>query len=180
MSIRKILIEGDPVLRKKARKITQIDAFLKAILEDMAETMYAHQGVGLAAPQIGISKRMLVIDVGEGLIKLINPKIQETEGQEIKIEACLSVPGVCGKVERYIQVTVKGLDENGNPIKITGDGLLGHALQHEIDHLDGVLFIDRALELFDRADEDEEAPEEPGQPESVPPFLLNESSKTNE
>jgi len=167
MAVRKVLTDPDPILRKKARKVEQVDAFIQSILEDMAETMYAHQGVGLAAPQIGIGKRLVVIDAGEGLLKLVNPKIQAAEGREIKIEACLSVPNLCGKVERFMRVTVKALDENGKTIKITGDELLGHALQHELDHLDGILFTDLTEEIFAREEESEEAAE--NREETPPP-----------
>jgi len=112
----------------------------------MADTMYDAEGVGLAAPQIGISKRVIVIDAGEGLLELINPEILEQEGQDRKIEGCLSVPGIQGEVIRAYRVKVKGWDRTGKETVIVGEGLLARALQHEIDHLNGVLFVDKIVE----------------------------------
>ena len=123
MAIRNIRKYGDELLRKKSRKIEKIDDRILTLLEDMAETMYSAEGVGLAAPQVGILKRVVVIDVGEGLIKLINPEIIETEGSQKDVEGCLSVPGEQGE----------------------GEELLARAFCHEIDHLDGVLFVDKVI-----------------------------------
>ena len=141
----KLVDKNDPVLRKQAAEIITIDDSLKKLVADMAEIMYKSEGVGLAAPQIGISKRLVLIDVGEGLLALINPEIIYQEGKEIASEGCLSLPEVFGNVERSARVVVKALNEQGEEVRIAGAGLLARALQHEIDHLNGVLFIDKVL-----------------------------------
>lgn len=120
---------------------------LTALINDMAETMYAADGVGLAAPQIGEPIRVIVADAGDGLIALVNPVITKSDGEDIEVEGCLSIPGVTGYVKRYAQVQVQGLNEKGKPVKIQADGLLARILQHEIDHLDGILFIDKATSV---------------------------------
>jgi peptide deformylase len=135
----------DDVLRKKSKPVEKIDKRILELLDDMAETMRHADGVGLAAPQVGILRRVVVIDVGEGLIELINPEIIETSGQQRGAEGCLSIPGVRGEVIRPEKVRVKALNRKGEQIEITGTGLLARALCHEIDHLDGVLFIDKAV-----------------------------------
>ncbi|EKO1912380.1 peptide deformylase [Clostridium botulinum] len=145
MAIRNIRKYGDELLRKKSRKIEKIDDRVLTLLEDMAETMYSAEGVGLAAPQVGILKRVVVIDVGEGLIKLINPEIIETEGNQKDVEGCLSVPGEQGEVERPYKVKVKALNEKGEEIVLEGEELLARAFCHEIDHLDGILFVDKVI-----------------------------------
>ncbi|MCC5423208.1 peptide deformylase [Clostridium botulinum] len=145
MAIRNIRKYGDELLRKKSRKIEKIDDRILTLLEDMVETMYNAEGVGLAAPQVGILKRVVVIDVGEGLIKLINPEIIETEGNQKDVEGCLSVPGEQGEVERPYKVKVKALNEKGEEIVLEGEDLLARAFCHEIDHLDGVLFVDKVI-----------------------------------
>ncbi|AJD30323.1 MULTISPECIES: peptide deformylase [Clostridium] len=145
MAIRNIRKYGDELLRKKSRKVEKIDDRILTLLEDMAETMYSAEGVGLAAPQVGILKRVVVIDVGEGLIKLINPEIIETEGSQKDVEGCLSVPGEQGEVERPYKVKVKALNEKGEEIVLEGEELLARAFCHEIDHLDGVLFVDKVI-----------------------------------
>ncbi|ENJ9652472.1 peptide deformylase [Clostridium botulinum] len=145
MAIRNIRKYGDELLRKKSRRIEKIDDRILTLLEDMAETMYSAEGVGLAAPQVGILKRVVVIDVGEGLIKLINPEIIETEGNQKDVEGCLSVPGEQGEVERPYKVKVKALNEKGEEIVLEGEELLARAFCHEIDHLDGVLFVDKVI-----------------------------------
>ncbi|MGI6679431.1 MAG: peptide deformylase [Dehalobacterium sp.] len=136
---------GDPILREKAKKVPKINANIEKLLDNMADTMRAAEGVGLAAPQIGISKCVVVIDIGDGLIELINPEIIDEEGHEIDAEGCLSVPDIQGKVVRAQKVEVRALNRKGEEVKIIGDGLLARALQHEIDHLHGVLFIDRMV-----------------------------------
>ncbi|WP_414714940.1 peptide deformylase [Sporomusa sp.] len=141
MEIRKA---GDKILKELAVPVDRIDRKIRHLLNDMAETMYDADGVGLAAPQVGVSLRIVVIDVGEGLIELINPVIVAKEGCETGIEGCLSVPGMCGEVERYATVTVEALNRSGKQIQINGSGLLARALQHEIDHLNGILFIELA------------------------------------
>jgi peptide deformylase len=135
----------DEVLRKKSKSVEKIDKRVTALIDDMLETMYASNGVGLAAPQVGILKRIIVIDVGEGAIKLINPELIETEGDQQDLEGCLSVPGISGEVTRPEKVKVKALDEKGDTIMIEGTGLLARAFCHEIDHLEGILFIDKII-----------------------------------
>lgn len=146
MATRKIVYEGDETLRKTCRPIKEIDKRTKMLLSDMAETMYAAQGVGLAAPQVGVLRRLVVIDVGEGLLELINPVITQTEGSMVNVEGCLSIPGKRGTVERPEKVVVRAMDRHGHDIEVTGTGLLAMALCHEIDHLDGVLYIDKMIE----------------------------------
>jgi peptide deformylase len=146
MAIRTIRTYGDDILRKKSRVIDEINPRILLLIKDMKETMYHSKGVGLAAPQVGILKRVAVIDVGNGPMTIINPKILEIQGSHIANEGCLSIPGTQKNVDRPEKVTVKALNENGEEIIIVGEGLLARALCHEIDHLDGVLFIDKALE----------------------------------
>ncbi|WP_077367345.1 peptide deformylase [Anaerosalibacter sp. Marseille-P3206] len=146
MAIRQLRYSEDPILRKKSREITDINDRIITLLDDMAETMYESEGVGLAAPQVGVLRRVVVIDVGDGLLKLINPEIIETNGASIDYEGCLSVPGVSGKVERPEKVKIKYLDLDGNEKELEGTGLLARAMCHEIDHLNGILFIDKTIE----------------------------------
>lgn len=148
MALLEIRKAGDKVLKEQAVPVTKIDRKIKQLLDDMAKTMYEADGVGLAAPQVGVSLRLIVIDAGDGLVELINPVITETEGCELGTEGCLSIPGVYGEVERFAKVTVEATNRFGKKVKITGDGLLGRALQHEIDHLEGVLFIERAKTIY--------------------------------
>lgn len=136
---------ADGVLRKRARDVEGVSGRIQALLEDMAETMYRANGAGLAAPQVGILRRLVVIDIGTGLIKLINPVIVDAAGEQLETEGCLSIPGVYGKVKRPEKVVVKALDENGKLLVLKGTGLLARAFCHEIDHLDGILFIDKAI-----------------------------------
>jgi peptide deformylase len=142
----------DPVLQKPGEKVTVFDAKLKKLVDEMFESMYAAQGIGLAAPQIAISKRITVIDVSfkknpEERIALINPEIIEREGKQVEEEGCLSLPEIREKVTRAAKVKVKAQDVSGEWFEVEGDELLARALQHEIDHLDGVLFIDRLSRL---------------------------------
>ena len=153
MAIRRILKEGDETLRKISRPITEIDKRTKQLLDDMAETMYANDGAGLAAPQVGVLRRLVVIDVGQGLIELINPVIVKTEGSMVNPEACLSIPGRRGTVERPKSVTVRALNRRGKQIEVTGTELLAMALCHELDHLDGILYIDKMIEDVTNAEE---------------------------
>ena len=146
MAIRKILKIGDETLRKHARPVTEVDRRTRQLLDDMAETMYAADGAGLAAPQVGILRRVVVIDVGEGLIELVNPEIVASEGEQHQAEGCLSVPGKQGVVARPAKVTVRALNRRGKPVEIVGEGFLATALCHEIDHLDGVLYVDKIIE----------------------------------
>lgn len=140
MAIRNILKEGDETLLKVSRRVDKIDERIHQLLDDMKETMYAADGVGLAAPQVGILRRIAVIDVGDGVLELINPEIISSTGEQEEIEGCLSLPGVSGYTKRPMNVTVTAFDREGREIVITGTGLLARALCHEIDHLDGILF----------------------------------------
>ncbi|MBQ7288250.1 MAG: peptide deformylase [Clostridia bacterium] len=146
MAMRNIVHEGDDLLRKKCRTVEVFDEKLAVLIDDMLETMYAADGVGLAAPQVGILKRVCVIDIGEGPIELVNPVITVEEGQQISPEACLSCPGRCGTTKRPNYVQVKAQDRHGNPVTYEGTELLAKAFCHEIDHLDGILFIDIMLD----------------------------------
>jgi peptide deformylase len=147
MAVFKIVEIGDPVLREKAQPVAKITPALLRLLDDMTETMYAYHGVGLAAPQVGVSKRVIVVDAGKGLYQLINPEIIAVSGSETDREGCLSIPGVWGEVTRAAAVTVRGLSRSGETVEIEAEGFFARALQHEIDHLDGILFIDRALKI---------------------------------
>ncbi len=148
MAVLEIRKYPDEVLRKKALPVDNIDKDLQHLIDNMIETMYAAPGIGLAAPQVGVSKRLVVIDVStkeekHPLIVLINPEITEADGFIDSEEGCLSVPGYTSTIKRAGRVVVRGSDRNGKPVQIEGTGLLARALQHEIDHLDGVLFVDR-------------------------------------
>ncbi|NLY67518.1 MAG: peptide deformylase [Tissierellia bacterium] len=155
MAIRQLRYIGDPILRKRSREVTEINDRIKTLLDDMLDTMYEHEGVGLAAPQVGILRRAVVIDIGEGPIKLINPEIIYEEGELIDVEGCLSIPNKAGTVKRPERVKVKYLDENGEEKIIEGTGLLAKALCHEVDHLDGILFIDKMIEEIVPEEEEE-------------------------
>lgn len=144
MAILEIIEYGEPVLREKSLLVKEITPEILNLIKDMAETMYTASGMGLAAPQVGVSKRIIITDgEEEGLIVLINPTIIESEGEVIKEEGCLSVPDIYSQVKRSSKVTIKALNESGDPIEITKEGLIARALQHEIDHLNGILFIDK-------------------------------------
>ena len=154
MALREIKILGDPVLREPAEKVEKLDDEVRALVEDMLETMYHAEGIGLAAPQIGISRRIIVVDLRNadeddvGSLSLINPRVMEWGKKKEKApEGCLSIPGMEEVVERPDTVTVEGMDPEGNPVSLQISGLLSRAVQHEIDHLDGVLFIDRLSPL---------------------------------
>lgn len=157
MAIRSIVQFPDPVLKQKAKPVTKFHDRLHKLLDDMADTMYDAPGVGLAAPQVGILKRVLVIDVGDGLIEMVNPEIVEQSGTQFEpAEGCLSIPNVRGYVKRADQITVNGQDRHGNPMQIKANDFLSRAFQHEIDHLNGILFIDIAEKVFRSTEEEEE------------------------
>ena len=146
MSVRNITeYKKDAVLRKKSNYVKKVNRNIIDLIRDMADTMYHANGVGLAAPQVGIAKRVITIDIGTGLISLINPEIVEQKGEQKDIEGCLSIPGIVGEVIRPNWVRVRGLNEKGEDVELEGTGLLARAFCHEIDHLDGILFIDKLV-----------------------------------
>lgn len=148
MAIRNIVKEGDSVLTKVSRKVEKFDERLWTLIDDMAETLHKEQGAGLAAPQVGVLRRVVVIDVGQGVIELINPEIIEKSGEQHEIEGCLSCPGQWGITKRPMFVMVKAQDRNGNEFKMSGEGLLAKAFCHEIDHLDGILFKQHVIRML--------------------------------
>lgn len=149
MALRKIRLSNDEILRKKSKVVEKVDDRIRLILNDMADTMYnTENGGGLAAPQIGILKRLVVLDMGQGLIKLVNPKIIYKEGEQKVVEGCLSIPDTWGKLKRPAKVIVQALDENGEEVTFTGTGDLAKCFCHEIDHLDGILFTDLVTEYI--------------------------------
>jgi peptide deformylase len=159
LAIRVIVKEPDPILREVSRPVPKITPNIHKLLDDMAETMYHAQGVGLAAPQIGILKRVIVLDPADGetgLIEMINPEILEKSGRVLGAEGCLSIPGIQGEVYRYEKIRVKGLDRHGNELVMDAEGWLARIFQHEIDHLDGILFTDKAENIY-RKDPTEDA-----------------------
>ena len=145
MAIREILQAGNPVLRKKAKLVTEIDERIITLLDDMLETMRAADGCGLAANQVGVLRRVVVIEVEDELFELINPEIVSTEGTQEKVEGCLSNPGIAGYVARPQKVVVRAYDRKGDLYEYTGEGLIARAFCHEIDHLDGILFTDKMI-----------------------------------
>lgn len=158
MALREIRKFKDPILRKKARPVVKIDKRLLTLLDDMAETMIEADGVGLAAPQVGILKRVVVINdiENEKIIELINPEVIAQSGEQIGLEGCLSFPGMSGTVKRPAEVTVRAMDRNGNNVEITGTGILARAFCHEIDHLDGVVFLDKVIPEPEKEEGEEE------------------------
>ncbi|MDO5124166.1 MAG: peptide deformylase [Eubacteriales bacterium] len=148
MAIRNVVKEGDDVLRKTARPVTDFGTRLHTLLDDMAETMYEQNGVGLAGNQVGVLRRVVVIDVGEGLIELVNPEIVKYSGKQEEVEGCLSCPGEYGIVKRPMAVTVKAQDRFGEYRTYEGEGLLARCFCHELDHLDGVIYKDKATRML--------------------------------
>jgi len=149
MAMRQIRKDGDPDLRKKAAPVVRFSAPLYRLIEDMIETMQEANGVGLAAPQVGIAKRIIIVRHQDDIFEIINPEIMVSRGEATDVEGCLSCPGAYGEVSRAAEVEVQGKDRDGNEIRVTGQDLLARILQHEIDHLDGILFVDRASRLLD-------------------------------
>jgi len=170
MAVREIVLLGDPILRQKAKRVTRFDQSIQRLIDDMIETLKAAPGLGLAAPQVGVPLRIVVTDVDDEVTVLCNPEIVEMEGEYEPEEGCLSIPGYVANVKRAVRVTTKAKNRRGKEIKIKADGLLANVIQHEVDHLDGILFIDRlpSLDLLRkvptrreiREAEDEEAPSE--------------------
>ncbi|HHW90187.1 MAG TPA: peptide deformylase [Clostridiales bacterium] len=146
MALREIALIGDDILRLKAKEVTEFDQSLSELIDDMAKTMYHNQGAGLAAPQVSILKRVVVIDVGQGLVELVNPKITKIGNMVECEEGCLSVPGKRGKVMRPQTLTVVAYDRHGKKVKYNAEGYFAQAISHEIDHLDGILYIDKVIE----------------------------------
>lgn len=142
MAIRNVRLEGDPILRKKSKEVKEITPKIRVLIDDMLETMYEKDGVGLAAPQVGILKQIVVIDVGDGPIVMVNPRIVREEGTQTGDEGCISVPGKAGQVTRPNDVTVRFMDENGEYYELDGTELLARAICHECDHLEGKLYVD--------------------------------------
>ena len=158
MALREIRVQGDPVLGKVCKPITEVTPKIVDLIDDMIETMYEANGVGLAAPQVGILKRLVVIDVGEGPIVMINPTIVSADGEQTGSEGCLSVPGKAGQVTRPNHVVARFFDEEMNECKVEGTELLARAICHELDHLDGHIYVEKVEgELYDvNYDEEEE------------------------
>ncbi|HLO03579.1 MAG TPA: peptide deformylase [Symbiobacteriaceae bacterium] len=170
MAILPIVHEPADVLRKKAKPVTKVNAAIRQLLDDMADTMYDAPGVGLAAPQVGVSKRIIVIDPHDdetGLIQLVNPEITHAEGAVWGTEGCLSIPGMVGDVMRYEKVKVTGLDRRGNKVWIEAEGWLARIFQHEIDHLDGVMYTDKCKN-YRESPKDEDGEEAEVGPEPIP------------
>ena len=149
MAILRIITKNDPILRKHSRPVEEITPRILRLLGDMTETMRAADGCGLAAPQVGILRRICVVEVGDKLYEMINPKIVESEGVQEEIEGCLSIPGQWGVTHRPAKVTVEYFDKDTNRVRVSAEGLLARAFCHEIDHLDGVLFTDKAIRMID-------------------------------
>ena len=149
MALRKIRTDNDPILRKISKPVPEITDHVKQLAEDMLDTMYEASGVGLAAPQVGILKRMVVIDVGDGPITMINPEIIEQSGEQVRQEGCLSLPGKAGDVTRPTYVKAKALNIEGKEFVLEGTELLAVAICHEIDHLNGILFTDKAKNIVE-------------------------------
>jgi peptide deformylase len=150
MAIYQIVRIGESVLKEKAQEVGKITRNIHKLLDNMADTMYEANGVGLAAPQIGVPKRVVVIDTGDGLFELINPVIIEKNGEEIDVEGCLSIPNLVGEVKRAKKVVAQALNRNGELLEYKVEGLLARAFQHEIDHLNGILFVDVAEHVYDK------------------------------
>ncbi len=165
MAYREIKFLPDPILRRKAHRVEKIDRDTRKLIEDMVETMRAAPGVGLAAPQVGISSRIFVVEFGseedetkpKKLYALINPELTVIGDEKVTaVEGCLSVPGLVGEVERYLKVQVKALNKNGLPVKINASGWLARIFQHELDHLDGIVYSDRAIRVWQPVKDEKE------------------------
>ena len=157
MAKRTIRLRDDEILRKHCKVVKEITPAILTLMDDMAETMYAADGVGLAAPQVGVLKRIVVIDVGDGLLEMINPEIIEREGYQTGEEGCLSLPGACAEVTRPFYVKARAMNRDGEIFEVEGEELLARAICHELDHLDGILYIDRANDgTYYEANEDDE------------------------
>ncbi len=160
MALRKLRYDGDELLRKKSKEVKEINNSIRTLLDDMVETMHFSRGVGLAAPQVGVLRRVVVIEIEDKLYELINPVVLEQSGEQESSEGCLSVPSKAGSVQRPERIKVKATDRNNNEVIVEGTEMLAVALCHELDHLDGILFLDKATEVWDKEkevdDEDDE------------------------
>ena len=156
MAIRQIRIAGDPILNKVCKEVKEVTPMIKTLIDDMLDTMYEANGVGLAAPQVGVLRRIAVVDIGDGPIVLINPQIIAEEGEQTGDEACLSLPGTAGEVKRPNHVVVRALDENMTEYEMEADELLARAFCHEIEHLDGHMYMERVIGDIHDAQMDEE------------------------
>lgn len=149
MALLNIVTEEEPILHKVCRPVTEITPRIRQLLDDMKETLADANGAGLAAPQVGILRRIVVVDTGDEVLELINPEIIETEGEQEEVEGCLSVPSVWGVTKRPMKATVRALDRNGNEFTATGEGIVARCFCHELDHLDGHLFTEKAIRILD-------------------------------
>lgn len=156
MAIRNIVCRGDEMLAKRSKEVKEINGHICMILDDMLETLHEQNGIGIAAPQVGVMRRMFIVELDDVTYELINPEFVLQEGEQFEEEACLSVPGYAGKVKRPEYVKIKGLDRKGSPVEYEGHGLLAVAFCHEYDHLDGILYIDKAEDVRNVDDEDYE------------------------
>jgi peptide deformylase len=156
MALRNIRLANDELLRKKSRPVTEITQHTLTLLDDLADTLYSKNGLGLAAPQVGVLRRIIVVDVGDGLVELINPEIVEREGEQTRYEGCLSIPGQSGLVTRPLRVKIKAQNRTGQEFILEGEEITAVAFCHEMDHLDGVLYTDKALELKSNEELDQE------------------------
>ena len=147
MAVLPILTQEATILHQKAKRVPRVDDSIRKLIDDMVDTMIAAPGVGLAAPQIGVGLRVAVIKTDTNLYTLVNPEMVKAEGEQIGLEGCLSIPGYVGEVKRYMKVVARALNRHGKSVKIKGDALLARAIQHEIDHLDGILFTDRLTNI---------------------------------
>ncbi len=152
VAYRKIREIGDPCLKKKCRPVTEFDERLHSLLDDMKETLTLFNGVGLAAPQVGILKRVVVINLGDKILELVNPVIVKTEGSYVDVEGCLSVPGKAGEVERPEKTTVVAYDRDGRRFEYTGEELYSRCLCHELDHLEGILYVEKVIRFVETED----------------------------
>jgi peptide deformylase len=147
MAVLAILTQEEPILRQRAKRVPRVDDSIRKLIDDMVDTMVAAPGVGLAAPQVGVGLRVIVFKTDQNLHALVNPEMVKSEGEQVGLEGCLSIPGYVGEVKRALRVVARGLNRQGKMVKVKGDGLLARAIQHEIDHLDGILFTDRLTSL---------------------------------
>lgn len=161
MAVLTILTQDEPILRQKAKRVPRVDDSIRKLVDDMVETMLAAPGVGLAAPQVGVGLRVIVVKVDANLYTLVNPEQVKASGEQVGLEGCLSIPGYVGEVKRALRVVVRGLNRNGKTVRIKGDELLARAFQHEIDHCDGILFVDRltSLDTLRKVESEEQAQE---------------------